>query len=426
VTCTYLTKSDFRSCLTDETFHNVMETAALKTMRYREQRFGVSLSPDPKFLPVRTESVHRCQSIPPRYLNAHQMPVLTLSLEYCYPPLKKFSPFPFKTKRNKPHAQLVEGGDKVTKTKIINKYRIEKEIGKGSYSSVYSVVHVDTGTRYAMKVINKARKGPRRDRLRESFRREVAVMKKLRHPNIVTLWEVYMIQEFMEKGSILPEYFYVEPLSEQVALSTFTQASRGLHYLHRHGICHGDIKPSNLLQGKDGQVKIGDFGACFVLKGEGVESFGIGDSGSGSGEEMKGQEPRKKASLHHEQIPAPSPYKQGKRYLVGTPAFLAPELFGKDAISNISFASDLWALGISLYQMVVGRTPWIASTLTELQRAVRFELLTFPEGHEVEPHIINLLHRMLDKDPARRITLEGAMRHDWVTREGVCPLDFEQ
>ncbi|CAM9764369.1 unnamed protein product, partial [Choristocarpus tenellus] len=176
---------------------------------------------------------------------------------------------------------LVKEGDRETKTTIINKYRVEKEVGKGSYGSVYSVVHVSTGVRYAMKVINKAKNGPRSDRLRESLQREVEVMKKLRHPNLVTLWEViddpraqkvYMIQEYMEKGAVLPENFSVEPLSEEVALAVFVQAARGLHYLHSHSICHGDIKPSNLLESQSGQIKIGDFGACFVVdenEGEG-------------------------------------------------------------------------------------------------------------------------------------------------------------
>lgn len=90
-------------------------------------------------------------------------------------------------------------------------------------------------------------------------------MQMLRHPNVVTLWEViddprsrkvYMIQEFMEGGSLLKEKYAVEPIPEQVAVSKFIQAARGVQYIHSFGICHGDIKPSNILEDAEGRVSL--------------------------------------------------------------------------------------------------------------------------------------------------------------------------
>lgn len=88
-------------------------------------------------------------------------------------------------------------------------------------------------------------------------------MQFLRHPNVVTLWEfiddprshkVYMIQEFMAGGGLLEEAYEVDPMPERVAFSKFTQAARGLQFIHSYGVCHGDVKPSNILQNADGQV----------------------------------------------------------------------------------------------------------------------------------------------------------------------------
>lgn len=88
-------------------------------------------------------------------------------------------------------------------------------------------------------------------------------MQMLRHPNVVTLWEViddprsrkvYMIQDFMERGSLLKEQYEVDPISEHTAISKFIQAARGLQYIHSFGIIHGDMKPSNILEDAEGRV----------------------------------------------------------------------------------------------------------------------------------------------------------------------------
>lgn len=88
-------------------------------------------------------------------------------------------------------------------------------------------------------------------------------MQMLRHPNVVTLWEViddprsrkvYMIQDFMERGSLLKEQYEVDPIPECIAISKFIQAARGLQYIHSFGIIHGDMKPSNILEDAEGRV----------------------------------------------------------------------------------------------------------------------------------------------------------------------------
>ncbi|CAM9851885.1 unnamed protein product, partial [Discosporangium mesarthrocarpum] len=157
-------------------------------------------------------------------------------------------------------------------SKIINKYQIIMEVGRGTFGTVHLCRDEDTGKEYAMKVVDKKKRWSK-EFIAESLRREVAVMKKLRHPNIVTLWEViddpksqqlYMIQDYVEMGPLLPEGCNVPPLSTRAAREKMLDCLRGLHYLHSHSVVHGDIKPANLLVSSTGTIKIGDFGAAII------------------------------------------------------------------------------------------------------------------------------------------------------------------
>ncbi|CAM9287406.1 unnamed protein product [Chrysoparadoxa australica] len=395
VTCAYLTKEDFYEYLVDKTFYELMEERANKIALYREakerQRQSVQLE-----LEDFQSGVGRAGSI--RFTSPTKSePTPPLSVRRTVTKRKSF---------RKIH-KLVERR-LGTGSRIINKYEVVQEVGRGSFGAVYECQDIETKTIYAMKVIDRRRKRQhsKGKRLHESLRREVAAMKKLRHPNIVTLWEViddpkalkvYMIQEYMERGSILKEALEVEPLAEEVAREKFVQALNGLHFLHVHGIVHGDIKPANLLEGSDGTVKIGDFGACVMLhRGEGGDS----DDENGSNDP------------EHE-----------SRGLVGTPAFMAPELFGPGAAALISPATDIWALGASLYQMVVGRVPWIASSHGALEIAIKTKALSF--SRELDPHLKHLISRMLDKDPNDRMAMDEIVAHDWVTRQGLITVTQE-
>lgn len=160
-------------------------------------------------------------------------------------------------------------------------------------------------------------------------------------------------------------------------------------------------------------MKIADFGACVILNPE--DEGGDGNiSSSGNSVESLNDVGRDRDRRKHRRK------KRGQR-VGGTPSFHPPELFGEGGFSRISFASDVWALGVTLYQMIVGKMPFFGRSYRALMASIKMEELSFPSDCHIEPYLVNLLHRMLDKNPKTRITLEEAMDHEWVTKEGVCP-----
>ncbi|CAB1110112.1 unnamed protein product [Ectocarpus sp. CCAP 1310/34] len=426
VTCMYLHKDVFRKCLCDKAFNSIMEQAALQTACYREQRKNIS------GLQQQQQQQQQQQHVANEG-SKFATPRHGVGSSNDFSTLRALAAVRGATRSSfRSTGQLTFAGQSNGETsgRVINDYRVCERIGEGSFGVVYKVVRVHTGEVNAMKVITKSRRGgQKRELLERTLRREVSVMKILRHPNVVTLWEViddprsrkvYMIQDFMERGSLLKEQYEVDPIPEHTAISKFIQAARGLQYIHSFGIIHGDLKPSNILEDAEGRVKIADFGACVIINPEDAGGDGdISSSGTGAESPNDGGRDRDRDRRRHRRK------KRGQR-VGGTPSFHSPELFGEGGVSRMSFASDVWALGISLYQMVVGKLPFFGRTYRALMASIKMEGLAFPSDCQIEPYLVNLLHRMLDKNPNTRLSLEGAMNHEWVTREGVCPPQIEE
>ena len=156
----------------------------------------------------------------------------------------------------------VNSGDR-----FVNKYLIMKELGKGSYAEVFLCKDETTGEEYAMKIMQRPSKS-----LQDEIE-EIAIMKKLKHPNIIGLHEVlddpnqrkiYIIQEFAANGALMDDVEVAEPFSVAQARKYFRDTLKGIRYLHSKGIVHRDIKPQNLLVAADGTVKLADFGVICI------------------------------------------------------------------------------------------------------------------------------------------------------------------
>ncbi|CAH2052559.1 unnamed protein product, partial [Iphiclides podalirius] len=313
------------------------------------------------------------------------------------------SPRPRRAPRESRRVSLAQASGYVQ----LNQYRLLEPIGQGSYGIVKLAYNEEDDTHYAMKILSKrklmrraglfGRAPPRRpgpgpvpDPLQRVYR-EIAVLKKLDHPNVVKLVEVlddpaedqlYLVFQLLEGGPVI-DIPTENPLVENVARKYFRDALLGVEYLHFQRIAHRDIKPANLLLG-EGRVQVADLGACGELAGAGKLSGAV-----------------------------------------GTPAFRAPEAFAP-ADKYIGEAADIWSLGITLYAMVTGRVPWCGESTVELQKRVLTEHLSFPSKPALSRQLRRLLARMLDKNPNTRATMQEIKDHEWVTDGGKDPLPSEQ
>ncbi len=407
VSCLILGNSDFRGCLDKEGFMDVLEGEAHTRQVYTERRKRIREAMESD---IGNRCIHHSGS---SYL---ELPIgAAISSPLTHEPITTSCLNRHRRRDGK---------------KIINKYEILGELGRGVYGIVMQARHLVTNKMYAMKILNKGRKHSKiKCQLPKILRREVAVMKRLRHPNIVTLWEViddpnshqlYLAQDYMDGGAVLPEGCPVPPLEIMTARLQLVDCIRGLHYLHSNRIIHGDIKPANLLTDKRGSIKIADFGAArFIRK-----------------EEQTGLPPSGKLPESHTVI-----------NLIGTPMFMAPELFGEDALNCVGPETDVWALGVTLFQMIYGTLPFWYKGCSQkvLKMRICCHALEFPQdevepttpggsrrsstvtdsfeglGDPLWPSLRNLLKRFLDKDPKSRITLDEVISHPWVTVEGSWP-----
>ncbi|CAI6500060.1 AIS_HP2_G0017530.mRNA.1.CDS.1 [Saccharomyces cerevisiae] len=306
----------------------------------------------------------------------------------------------------------------LTKRQILNNFEILGTLGNGQYGKVKLGRDLDTGRLVAIKILNRfeKRSGYSLQVKMENPRinQEVEVMKRCHHENVVELYEilndpesakVYLVLEYCSRGPVkwCPENQLeikaVGPpiLSFQQARNIVSDVVSGLEYLHSQGIIHRDIKPSNLLISSNGTVKISDFGVSILTA---AESTNIQSS--------------------HE------PILKSKTF--GTPAFFAPELCSTETYCCRSSAIDIWSLGVTLYCLLFGTLPFNANSGLELFDNIINKPLDFPSYEEILKHdssdvtieeyrdAKDLLYKLLEKNPSRRISLAETKTHPFMCR----------
>lgn len=379
VKCLYLSKEDFDKCQKSDSFQRFIqeayvEKATRRAMRLRlQQRASTTVGSKEAGASPNTSALT---------VNADPNTPMVI------PPPAPTSPAKA-TETRKLVKQRLKNGQKV-----VNKYIIKGDLGKGTFGRVKLCQSEEDKNLYAVKIMHKTfvqRMAGKEDQFQDVLRREVAIMKKLNHRNVVKLVEViddpssekmYLVQEYVEHN-LMDEVTRSNGLDEEVARKYMRDLLSGLHYLHFHKVIHRDIKPENILVSKEGVAKIADFGTARMIMNE--------------SETLSGAK--------------------------GTPAFMAPEMFNIDA-TYTGPSVDVWSLGATLYMMVIGRPPWLADNEIVLAEKVQRDELKFPKESErtMEPHLKNLIQRMLTKDPTLRLTLNDCFNHDWITKEGSEPL----
>lgn len=254
-------------------------------------------------------------------------------------------------------------------------YRIVKQVGYGGMSTVFMAEDINLGREVAVKVFW-PRPGETKDFLRR-FGREARVLAQLDHPNILPVYDfgeqdghAYLVMPYMAGGSLkdLLKVRQVLPPAEAIRLTT--EVLNALQYAHERGLIHRDIKPGNMLFKADGKLMLCDFGLVKVFSPEGENKTPF-DTASETG-------------------PA----------ITGTPEYMPPEqIHGQP-----SPASDIYAVGIVLYEMLTGIRPFTSnSVMSVLMKQISEQPRPLREiNPRISPQLELVVLRALDKDPSRR------------------------
>ncbi|XP_064913674.1 ribosomal protein S6 kinase alpha-2 isoform X5 [Columba livia] len=258
-------------------------------------------------------------------------------------------------------------------------YEIKEDIGIGSYSVCKRCVHKATETEFAVKIIDKSKRDPSE---------EIEILLRYgQHPNIITLKDVYddgkyvyLVMELMRGGELLDRILRQKCFSEREASAVLCTITRTVDYLHSQGVVHRDLKPSNILymdeSGNPDSIRICDFGFAKQLRAE--------------------------------------------NGLLMTPCytanFVAPEVLKRQGYDA---ACDIWSLGILLYTMLAGFTPFANGpddTPEEILARIGSGKYALTGGNwdSVSDTAKDIVSKMLHVDPHQRLTAVQVLRHPWI------------
>ena len=270
-------------------------------------------------------------------------------------------------------------------------YLLLQTLGEGEFGKVKLGVHRHFGEETAIKLIKREMVAAAEEHQADGSKtskveREISVLRLLRHPNIVHLYEVIeseryigIVLEYGAGGELFDYILAQKCLQEREACRLFAQLVSGVSYLHRKKIIHRDLKLENLLLDRHRNVIITDFGFA--------NNF----------------------SARSNDLMATS---------CGSPCYAAPELVVQDGM-YVGAAVDVWSCGVILYAMLAGYLPFDddpanpdGDNINMLYKYIMATPLSFPDYITAEPR--SLLQRMLVPDPAKRATLDEVMDHPWL------------
>ncbi|XP_047053938.1 CBL-interacting protein kinase 1-like [Lolium rigidum] len=279
---------------------------------------------------------------------------------------------------------MVKSGeeDQCTRSSLLGRYEIGRTLGEGNFGKVKYARHLATGAHFAVKILDRSKILSLR--FDDQIRREIGTLKLLKHPNVVRLHEVaasktkiYMVLEFVNGGELFDKIAIKGKLSEQEGRRLFQQLIDGLAYCHDKGVYHRDLKPENVLVDRKGNIKISDFGLSALPQHLGSDGL-----------------------LHT---------------TCGSPNYIAPEVLQNRGYDGS--LSDIWSCGVILYVMLVGYLPFDDRNLVVLYQKIFKGDMQIPKW--LSPAAQDLLRKILEPNPLKRITIAGIKEHEWFRKNYV-------
>ncbi|KAD3336847.1 hypothetical protein R6Q59_028121 [Mikania micrantha] len=258
---------------------------------------------------------------------------------------------------------------------LLGRFEIGKLLGHGSFAKVYLARNVKTNESVAIKVIDKEKimKGG----LIAHIKREISILRRVRHPNIVQLFEVmatkgriFFVMEYVKGGELFSKVAKGR-LKEEIARKYFQQLISAVGFCHARGVFHRDLKPENILLDEDGDLKVSDFGLSAIS------------------EQIRGD------GLFHT--------------FCGTPAYVAPEVLGRKGYEAAKV--DIWSCGVILFVLMAGYLPFHDQNIMVMYKKIYRGEFRCPRWFS--PELTRLLKRLLDIVPETRITIPEIMENKW-------------
>ncbi|WCJ28597.1 CBL-interacting protein kinase 18 [Euphorbia peplus] len=269
---------------------------------------------------------------------------------------------------------------------LFGKYELGKLLGCGAFAKVYHARNLQSGQSVAIKIINKKKVAT--INLMSNIKREISIMRKLNHRHIVKLYEVlasktkiYFIMEFVKGGELFAKVAKGR-FSEDLSRKYFQQLISAVGYCHSRGVFHRDLKPENLLLDESGNLKVSDFGLSAVKNQ--IRTDGL---------------------LHT---------------LCGTPAYVAPEILSKKGYDGAKI--DVWSCGVILFVLTAGYLPFNDPNLMSMYKKIYKGEYRCPKW--MSNDLKRFISRLLDINPATRITLDGILRDPWFRKGGFKEINF--
>ncbi|XP_023511800.1 CBL-interacting serine/threonine-protein kinase 10-like [Cucurbita pepo subsp. pepo] len=258
---------------------------------------------------------------------------------------------------------------------MVQSYELGRLLGQGTFAKVYYARNTVNNQSVAIKVIDKGK--ITKTMLIDRIKREISIMRLVRHPNIVYLYEVmatktkiYFVLEYAKGGELFDKVAKGR-LNEDVAWKYFYQLIHAIDFCHSRGVYHRDIKPENLLLDENENLKVSDFGLSALVESE-----------------------RRDGLLHT---------------ICGTPAYVAPEVISRKGYDGAK--ADIWSCGVVLFVLLAGYLPFHDSNLMEMYRKIEKADYKCPSWFPREMR--RLLSRMLDPNPVTRTSIAMIRQSSW-------------